>query len=66
MTVREVRRPRVADRDRRVLAQEQEGGGLADDVGAADDDGVLAREISMPDRLRISMLAWAVAGRNPS
>ena len=41
----EVRRARVADRDRGVLAQEQEGGGLADDVGAADDDGAAARQL---------------------
>ena len=42
---REVARVRVADRDRRVLAEEQERGGLADDVGPADDDGVPALEL---------------------
>ena len=42
----EVRRPRVADRHRGVLAQEQERGRLADDVGAADDDGAAARQLA--------------------
>ena len=38
----EVARLRVADGDGRVLVQQQHGDGLADDVAAADDDGVLA------------------------
>ena len=42
---REVARVRVADRDRRVLAQEEQRGGLADDVGPADDDRVPALEL---------------------
>ena len=36
----QVARPRVADRDRRVLLDEQEGRRHADDGGAPDDDGV--------------------------
>ena len=35
----------VADRDRGVLAQEQERRRLADDVGPADDHGVLAADL---------------------
>ena len=41
----EVAGPRVADRDRRVLADEQERGRHADDRRAADDDGVAARDL---------------------
>ena len=62
----EVARPRVADRDRRVLLDEQERGRHADDGGAADDDRVHARRSRSPERRRISTAAWAVAGRKPS
>jgi SAM-dependent methyltransferase len=40
----EVARPRVADRDRAVLAQQQQGRRLADDVAATDHHGVAAGE----------------------
>ena len=43
--VREVARPRVADGDRRVLLDEEEGGRHADDGRAADDDGVRAGDL---------------------
>ena len=45
---REVRRLRVADRDRRVLPHQEQGGGLADDVRAADDDDARARRARCP------------------
>ena len=55
----------VADRDGGVLAQHQQGGRLADDVGAADD--VTRRPASgMSERFRISTAACAVVGRKPS
>ena len=41
----EVARPRVADRDRRVLADEQERRRHADDGRPADDDGALALDL---------------------
>ena len=41
----EVGRPRVADGDRRVLADEQERGGHPDDRRPADDDGVATGDL---------------------
>ena len=40
----EIGRPRVADRDRRVLAEQQQGRRLADDVRASDHHGAVAGE----------------------
>ena len=40
-----VLRPGVADRDRGILRQQQQRRGLAHDVRAANDDGVLARNV---------------------
>ena len=63
--VAQVARPRVADRDRRVLPDEQERRRHADDRRPTDDDRSRP-SISIPDRRRISTAAWAVAGRKPS
>ena len=47
-TPRQVRRPRVTDRHRRVAVQQQQRHRLADDVAAADDDGVARRRSGCP------------------
>ena len=63
--MREVGRPRVADRDRRVLSDEEERRRHPDDGGPADDDRPLALDLD-PGSTEDSTAAWAVAGRKPS